>query len=1299
MQGSRKRRSFSELLLMVAIAVLVPAWLAGMPLWAQATGQATIVGTVTDQTGAVIVGAQLTVTNAETNVSHNSVTNSTGYFEVNSINPGTYNILVTAPGFERLFRRGITLDVDARLSVPLQLQPGKDVETVTVTADATLLNTESGSSGQVLTTKQLEELPVSGSSVTNLVMIAPGVQGQLGQAAGGGDGGLSWTGLTQDFGSFGHVGINEFTLDGVPNETFARQAGINQSPDQVGEMKIEVNGYDASVGHTMGVAVTSTTKTGTNDLHGAVREAYTAQRWEALNHFSGLNYDYQRQQAGCTNGTASSAVCNQIENTYGQPADHANNGEASLGGPIYIPKVIDGHNKLFFFVSIEDNVYANTSSQTDTVATMQERKGDFSDLQSSGTYPLVTPGLDPALANACPTGTLYYGQYQIYDPFSVTFDSNNIPRRKPFCGNVVSPDRMTNNAMVQLYNSLVPAPTQNSPLGSNYTFTQVTPQTFRSYTTREDYKFTSKDSLFVRYTRQNYTKSQNDYTVGGVGMQEGPRWIDVAAIGWDHIFNERTVLDLSYGGTNFKSRCCYYPGFDKYKPSDLGLPSYTDEYAQSANGALLEMPVLMIANYENSNSGEAASTLGATDNVAQTSRAFALRGDLTRVAGHHTIRAGGEWRQQNNSQGVSGNVSGTYYFDNSYTQENNNQDPTFQQSNSGLSFASFLMGVDSSASVGRTASISLQTPYYALYAGDTWRITPRLTLIPGIRYEWEGGVVEKHNQMITGWDWNADLSSISGPANTAYSAVLAGATAAQKAVLPSSLTIQGGPVYAGVNGAPRTEWKNSYRVLPRIAVSYQLTPRIVLRGGYGLFFDTLNALSPSIDQDGFSTGTSVPTSAPGVWGSNFTPGNSPLNDPFPATANGTRFNTPIGSAAGALYYVGGGPNVYDHNLVPARENRGSVGVQFQLGASSMLEITYNIAYSSHFSLGKNYTYTPASFYAGGQQPNTAPNNLLGQTVQNPFALSNFSGVASSNPAAYGLMSLNQFFTQQQTSVGSLIRPYQQMSGLQINEALGQTHFQEILINFTRRYSHGLTVMGTLQINDQHDRNYWQNGFDALPSWQPSNSSAPTRFTAEAVWALPFGKGNPWLNHGWESAVFGGYQISGTYEAQPGQLIGFGNLFYVGDVKAGDIKIKHPIYVNNQGSGGSNYVQWLNPGTAVATAVTNPVTNATTCTYSGTGFVTNSACQPTGYNLRVFPTYINGVRQMGMNGANITASRNFHIWERMNLETSMMAYNVFNHQVLGGVNTNPADPNFGRVFGDGWPNSNGRWLSIQGHLRF
>jgi Carboxypeptidase regulatory-like domain len=1287
--GYQRKGSHRGLLgfLPAAIAILCAAiWLIGNHAYAQSTGQGTISGTVTDSSGAVVVGARVTITNTTTSVSQNSVTNSTGYFEVDFLNPGTYSILVADQGFKTLRREGLILQTSAHISVPMRLSPGVALQTVTVTANSSLLNTESGESGQVLTTRQTEEIPVSGSNPMWLALIAPGVQGTLGQAASTGDGGgLLWNGQSTDFGNYGQIGVNEFSLDGAPNED-GRAAGINVSPDAVGEMQFDVTGYDASVGHTMGVAVTETTKAGTNQLHGTIRETYTPQRWEALNHFSGLNYRYQQSLADCVNGAATSPACYVIENTYGNPGTHANNGDAALGGPVYIPKVFNGHNKLFFFVSVLDDVLSDAGSQTATIPTLQERTGNFDDL------PAQTTNIPAAFTSYCGTGTPYYGQYQIYNPYSVALDSNGIPRRTPICGNIIPPGLLANNAMVKLYNSLMPTPTENNPTGSNYNFTQISPQTFRGYTTREDYKLGANDSFFVRYTRQDYTKSENDDTVGDVGEQEGPRWIDVASVGWDHIFNANTNLDVTFGGTNFKTQCCYYPGFEKYNPGDLGLPSYTSTYAQT-NASIEALPILEIANYENSNPGEAAASLGAVNNVANTIRSFALRGVLTRVIGRHTISAGAEWRLQNQSQATGGNLSGTYNFDDTYTQENNGSDPTYTQQNTGLSMAAFLMGVNTSQSVSQTSSFSMQSPYYAVYAGDGWRVTPKLTVIPGLRFEFEDGVVEKHNYMIVGWNPTADLSSISGPANAAYQAALAGATPAQAAVLPASLTIQGGPEYAGVNGNPRSAWVNSYRVLPRIAAAYQVTPRLVVRGGYGLFFDTMNAMNEGIDQDGFSASTSVNSST--NYGQTFT---APLSNPFPASASGANFNQPIGSAAGAYYYLGAGPAITEHSLVPAREQRGMFGAQLQFGAATLLEVSFNIARVTHLSVGKNDSFTPESFYAGGEQPNTAPNSLLNSQIPNPFALANFSGLASSDPVAYNLMSHSSYYTASLISISNLVRAYPQMGGLTLNEPLGASNFEELLINLTHRYSHGLTFMATLQVNNQHDQDYFANGYDPSPSWEPSNNSRPTRFTLEGVWKLPFGRGNEWANSGWMSMVFGGYQISGTYEAQPGPLVGFGNLFYVGTPSAAAIKIKQPIYVNDEAAGGSNYVQWLNPGNATATAVVN-ADGSTTCTYSGTGFVTNSSCQPSGYNIRVFPTHLNGVRQMGMNDANATVSRSFHLWERMNLETYFMAYNVFNHQVLGGVDTNPTDPNFGRVFGDGWPADSGRWLSIQGRLRF
>jgi Carboxypeptidase regulatory-like domain len=245
---------------------------------AQTTGLGTITGTITDPSGAMLPQANLTITNMDTGVSRETVTNGTGYYEVGSLIPGRYKILVATPGFQDRLQEGITLEADARVSVPMKMSVGRSVQTVVVQADASLLNTESGSSGQVLTTRQVESLPVSGNNPTWLALIAPGVQGTTGQAASTDDT-LAWTGLTQDFGAYGNIGVNEFSLDGAPNETNSRQSGLNPTIDELGETKFDVTGFDASVGHTMGVSTTQTTKYGTNELHGSIRETYTAKRW------------------------------------------------------------------------------------------------------------------------------------------------------------------------------------------------------------------------------------------------------------------------------------------------------------------------------------------------------------------------------------------------------------------------------------------------------------------------------------------------------------------------------------------------------------------------------------------------------------------------------------------------------------------------------------------------------------------------------------------------------------------------------------------------------------------------------------------------------------------------------------------------------------------------------------------------------------------------------------------------------------------------------------------------------------
>ena len=987
---------------------------------------------------------------------------------------------------------------------------------------------------------------------------------------------------------------------------------------------------------------------------------------------------------------------------------HENNDGFAVGGPVFIPKLFDGRNKFFWFTSYDNDIFTDAGAQTLTIPTLRERSGDFSDL------PQQTTNIPAAFTAACPGGTPYFGQYQIYNPYSVVWNSSssNPPRRQPVCGNnIAAAGLLSSLPLASIYNGLLPTPTNSNTTGSNYQYTNPQPQTFRQFTQRFDVALNQNNHIFFRWTRGVYSKGGTGFTIGDVDASSEGRWIDTGAANWNHIFNSKTNMDFTVGATSYKGNCCQYPGYNNFKPSQFGLPSYADTYgAQGSSGAMI--PEIQVSGYQQ---------VGNVDNAAQIYRTLAFRANFTRVQSRHTIRAGFEWRQQNYSHGQQGNESGAYSFDNTYDQQNNGTDATFPRSNTGLSYAAFLMGIHSNASVSYQTSLSASTPYYAAYAGDTWRVSPKLTIIPGIRFEYEFGPLEKHDQQIVGWDPNASLAGISGPANAAYQSILAGVTPAERAALPPSLTIQGGPQYAGVNGAPTRQFANNYRFLPRLAIAYQIRPDTVIRGGYGLFFDTINALEEggtpesgapgtpggpgallktnfTTDQDGFSSSTSVPSST--TFGTNFVQGTSPLSNPFPANASGTRFNAPVGAAAGALYYLGASPNIYDHNLVPPREQRGEISVQHQFGSSTMLEIAWVGSLVTDAPILKSYSYTPSQFYTdfAGMQPNFAANTLLNSTIPNPFQLSNFSGVQASNPAAYSIMSHASRFTAATTSVSSLVHAYPQ-GGLSMYRSMGESKFQELQINVTKRYTNGFSFMGAFQVNQQHDRDWFRNGFDASPSWIVSNNSRPFRLTAEGIYQLPFGKDKTWAKSGWQSAVFGGFQLNATYEVSPGAMIQWGSEWYIGNINASNIQLKHPVMHNNQISGGYNYIQWINVGNVQTTF--NSATGA--CSYTGQGFVTSPAgqCQPN-FNLTEFPPFVSGVRSNGPNQVQMSVQRTFHIKDRVDFETRFEGYNIFNRQVFSAFpDTGPSDTRFGQVTGDGASNGSGnaRWVDISGKVRF
>ena len=296
-------------------------------------------GKVTDPQNAMVAGAKVTVTNAGTNVSNTATSNSTGYWEINFLIPGVYSVAVESSGFKKMTRSGITLDTGDRLAIDMPLEIGQTSQSVDVTADAPLLDTTNAATGRVLNTRDMAQLPYTTMNPFALQAMAAGMI-FTGSLTPDNNRALDHASTANfDSGGLG-IGTNEFLLDGNPvTGTNGGRAGFVPNAEAVDEVRIETSPYDASMGHAIGAFISATVKSGTNMLHGAGFWQFQQFRWNATPDFTRLNY-----QAGLANGSISPGTPEQASGRVSIPG-------FGVGGPVYIPKVFNGKNKLFFYVS------------------------------------------------------------------------------------------------------------------------------------------------------------------------------------------------------------------------------------------------------------------------------------------------------------------------------------------------------------------------------------------------------------------------------------------------------------------------------------------------------------------------------------------------------------------------------------------------------------------------------------------------------------------------------------------------------------------------------------------------------------------------------------------------------------------------------------------------------------------------------------------------------------------------------------------------------------------------------------
>jgi hypothetical protein len=1211
--------------------------LGSIPVSAQDT-RGTISGTVTDPQGGVLPGASVIVSNTGTGTVTRLATNSRGYYEAPLLLPGVYRVTIERTGFKQSVRSGLTLALGEQLQIDFELELGSATESVTVTTEAPLLDTSSVSTGRALSNREVMDLPVLGNNITMLTRFAPGVQVPgttqflvQGQVGGG-----------SQYNAPGGVGGNEWSIDGASTNGTDRRVSIMPSPDTIDEFKIETSNFDAAFGHSTGLNIAMSTKSGANVLFGTGTFQYFNQDWNAAPFFV---KQARAQQLAAARAAGNQAEIDRLNATPLLPPGQTRNYHASLGGPVYLPGVVDGRNRLFFFFGfseLRNRQSARPSELNYTVPTEAMRNGNFSELLA----------IDPV-------------RYQIYDPLTTRPDPARPGHwvRDPFPGNIIPRERF-DNPLYDFYTRRMPSP--NTPIAANRDpvnnfIASGMPNTvdYRSFNGRIDYQANAKHRFFVRWLKSSFLEGAQDFTYAteaGLMNWDEKRPAYTVAADWTYALSNSTLLNLIVDTNGFLQQNQRL-GTRRYTPSDVGLPTYLDD--KCGGSCVLPRVIWPGMTYWGGDM-----IMSTPVDPGPKGRAQGLKANLTQIRGSHTLRAGLDFRQHYRTQIQNGGfTSGSFAFSNLYVRKD--EDGFTPAASVGLDWAAFILGMPSEMVVETNDTYALFSPYYAGFAQDTWRVNRNLTLTLGLRLEYERGATERYDRALASFDPNLELP-ISAAAEAAY---------ARNPIpeLPASeFVVRGGPVYAGRTGAPRELWQSELMWLPRVSAAWHLGSRSIVRGGYGVYYDTLNVMNSAVDQYGFSraTRTQLTNDAGTTWlVGDPRNGISPLVDPFPVRADGSRFDVPLRDALGAMARVGEGFTFGRYDRVHPRVQRWRVGIQRELGANMLVEASYWGQYADRLFVTTRLDALPEQYWNATNTRNNAIATNMNQQVTNPFHIRNFESLRTSDPTLYQHLSTLAQFTSPTIQKHRLLRPFPHMNGLNdsaANTGAARTHALEL--NFQRRLAQGLMLNASYTRMVQENRTFLDNEFESTPTiWYPSDTARPHRVTATGLLELPFGKGRAYLRDGILNHLLGGWQVALTYEFQPGPLLAWGNIFYRGNLDT---------FAEDVTAHDKTLEQWFETSLPFERLAVN---------------------QPAAFQTRVFPRFFNGVRADGLNQWNGNVLRRIRLTGRTRLELRGDFINLQNRSQMNPPDLSPTSTNFGRITSQ--TASLNRFVQVQARLLF
>jgi hypothetical protein len=496
--------------------------------------------------------------------------------------------------------------------------------------------------------------------------------------------------------------------------------------------------------------------------------------------------------------------------------------------------------------------------------------------------------------------------------------------------------------------------------------------------------------------------------------------------------------------------------------------------------------------------------------------------------------------------------------------------------------------------------------------------------------------------MIIGWD-PAAKNAISDAAQAAY---LTSGLQNQPG-MPTTLSVLGGPIYAGDSGVSQP---GAAMWMPRISTSYQLGDRTVLKAGYGLYYDTLTAADYVAAQTGYSVTTTSTLSddlgrtfkwaTPATGASSF--------DPFPVRADGTRWDPILGDTLGIDSLLGGALTSENGLREHARQQRWRVSVQRELASRLSVEVAYAGAYNDRLPVNIRMDYLPEQYWDRSNTRNIAANTFLTANVANPFFINNFASLRTTNPTLYQRLASNPTFSSATIQRNRLLRPFGALTNLTYaNLPVGASKSHSFEAQVNRRFSNGLAGFVSFTANSvRYNRTVEE--YDREPTlWQGSNDARPWRLAGVASYELPFGRSKRLLsNGGVAAALASNWQISGTWEYQPGALLDWGgqNIFFSGNLD--NIAVDNPTRD-----------RWFN---------------------TEAGFERDPAKIPAAFQTRAFPFRIDGIRGMPLTFTNLSIQRSFGAGGGRTWQLRIDAQNVFNRQQWAGPNLNPTSTQFGQV---------------------